>query len=944
MKRFHPSLCSLGDPPRPLFPALLLGLLLPTAPFAGAQDEEPVPSEPSPTTPGGQFEGGAIEKGQIISNFVVDRDVFGGGNFYWAMAELESSEIIARGKMDVEGIDNIILRPRTAYRMLSFYEETLSLGTIDFTTPGAGRAFQIPCMDYALLENAPDSDNDGLPDPLEEIAGTHVNNPDTDGDGFSDGAEVRQGRDPLDGFFAATGIIASGPTPAPAVDVCTINNIAIVPCGEAGVSVFNVRQGDAPTRIAQVNTQGNALGVACFSNYIAVADGPGGLAVIDISDPPASRVLHQLKFNSPVNAVTARGNVAFAGLNNGTIVMVDMVTGLEIARNTQVRSRIQDLGQRGGYLYALVTGRLYTFETFGDQLTLLGDDNSPGSLGAGQIRQRLVIGDDFLFALHTSGFNVFDLANLADPSLSEQNSTAAQGWKQIVPTGSALGVSTLSPNSTADGAHDVSLYRLDGDFGEDDFITTYPTPGRAIAVSLYNGLAYIADGSSGLQVINFLAFDTAGQAPTIAIEVEASDGKVEEGKVFSVRTPATDDVMVRSVEYFIDDVPVALDGNFPFELGLISPAIEDGDDTFEVYALATDTGGNIARSETVSLQLVPDATPPRVRAVNPSDGDLIGSLTSLLAVFSEPIKPELLARNVSLRRSGHDGVFGTSDDETVSISREYYDDTSTLFLKFPSDAVPGIYQFRIETGLTDLAGNRLSEPFVSTFKIYGFEDGDADGVPDDLEEALGLDPQNPDSDGDGIRDGMEDFDNDGLPNVGEVILFQNPAEADSDGDGIKDGDEDTDFDGLNDGDEIRSNTDPTKIDSDGDGISDPDELREGSDPLNADSAPLMIASSQVVSYLHGGLLGAEGEGLNLAVSSQVSSFLNAVPETLDDEFEFVVASQAASYLNASPAPLPSELDISLVSPTASYLNSTPSPAPQPNGAHSSVIFYENQAP
>jgi hypothetical protein len=42
-------------------------------------------------------------------------------------------------------------------------------------------------------------------------------------------------------------------------------------------------------------------------------------------------------------------------------------------------------------------------------------------------------------------------------------------------------------------------------------------------------------------------------------------------------------------------------------------------------------------------------------------------------------------------------------------------------------------------------------------------DSDGDGVSNRREEALGLDPRNPDSDGDGIRDGADDASGDGVP-------------------------------------------------------------------------------------------------------------------------------------------------------------------------------------
>ena len=46
--------------------------------------------------------------------------------------------------------------------------------------------------------NDSDTDDDGLTDGDEVIAGTDANNPDTDGDGTNDGDEVTNGTDPTD--------------------------------------------------------------------------------------------------------------------------------------------------------------------------------------------------------------------------------------------------------------------------------------------------------------------------------------------------------------------------------------------------------------------------------------------------------------------------------------------------------------------------------------------------------------------------------------------------------------------------------------------------------------------------------------------------------------------------------------------------------------------------
>lgn len=68
-------------------------------------------------------------------------------------------------------------------------------------------------------------------------------------------------------------------------------------------------------------------------------------------------------------------------------------------------------------------------------------------------------------------------------------------------------------------------------------------------------------------------------------------------------------------------------------------------------------------------------------------------------------------------------------------------------------------------------------------------DSDSDGLPDSWEEMMGLDPNNPDTDGDGIPDGDEDYDGDGLSNHDEWVYGTDPMNPDTDGDGVSDGDE-----------------------------------------------------------------------------------------------------------------------------------------------------------
>ena len=143
--------------------------------------------------------------------------------------------------------------------------------------------------------------------------------------------------------------------------------------------------------------------------------------------------------------------------------------------------------------------------------------------------------------------------------------------------------------------------------------------------------------------------------------------------------------------------------------------------------------------------------------------------------------------------------------------------------------------------------------------IIAEADPDRDGLPNDVEAALGTDPENPDTDNDGLSDGEEvntygtspvdfDTDGDGIGDGEEVNNYgTDPRDKDSDDDGIDDGMEvmsygtdpsstDTDGDGLNDREEVQFyNTDPNNADTDGDGLGDAEEVGLGTDPRNPDT-------------------------------------------------------------------------------------------------------------
>ncbi len=640
------------------------------------------------------------------------------GLHYFAIEQLKpgqsSGSIVRRGTAGSNGTaySNLILAPNTRYRQWLLQAATLNVGFYEFTTPGNGQTLSLPPI-LLFPSTSLDTDGDGLHNEGELIMGTNPNDVDSDGDGVPDGAEVRQSTNPLDGKPAATGIIASVDTPGAAVDVCAVDDIAAVADSGSGVSVVDIQSVANPIIIAQVDTPGSAAAVACAGDVIAVADGAAGLAVIDVSDPPAAQIIHQVLLGSAAQAVVTGGGIAFVGLTSGTVAELDMASGALLGQ-LDFTEAIHDLALAGDRLYVLTTHELHA--VFVEDLSV---DGSAISLGSSPGRRRLFVGGDVAYTAHSRGYNTFDISAPGAPVLIATGFTPQLGWKQIVPNGSGLGVAAVGVNPNPSPAN-VSLYDVSDASLTNEFITTFFTPGNATAVSIHNGLAYVADGASGLQIINYLAYDALDVPPTLSLSTNFVPGQAEEGQVMRVTAGVSDDVQVRNVEFFVDGVPVATDGNFAFEHRFVTPLIAQ-QPSFTLSAQATDTGGNATSTVETVITLTTDATPPRASRVSPENGSIVHADTTraISATFSEPIDPATLSdATFRLFSAGPDGAAGSADDVLVTGGIvSYRDDINTAFLTLGTLLPPDSYSAELSPAITDIAGNALPADVVWTFDI-----------------------------------------------------------------------------------------------------------------------------------------------------------------------------------------------------------------------------------
>ncbi|PWI47182.1 hypothetical protein CEE45_12830 [Candidatus Heimdallarchaeota archaeon B3_Heim] len=173
-------------------------------------------------------------------------------------------------------------------------------------------------------------------------------------------------------------------------------------------------------------------------------------------------------------------------------------------------------------------------------------------------------------------------------------------------------------------------------------------------------------------------------------------------------------------------------------------------------------------------------------------------------------------------------------------------------------------------------------------------DLDNDSLINLFEYQNGLRADNPDTDGDGLTDGIEviihhtdpllnDSDNDGLTDGTEIAThLTDPTDNDTDNDGLMDGveiityrtdpnDGDSDDDGVSDGDEVNLYLiDPNDDDSDDDGILDGEEINRGFDPTDPNDPPIQDPLQEFL--VISGIIAVVG-GVSVTVISVGASYI-----------------------------------------------------------------------
>ena len=559
---------------------------------------------------------------------------------------------------------------------------------------------------------APDIDFDGLPDDIEFAIGSNAKAKDTDKDGLDDFTEIQQGLDPLGGRAVPTGVVAGlalkGEAKEVVLEGSTLNaesQTAYVATGSYGLAIVDASQFQKPVVLSQLDLLGDSVDVSVDASLAiaAVASGIGGLNLVNVATPNNPTLLQNIAFNA--TQVEVFEGIAYAS-RGAELRAYDLLTGERLATYVGTAT-ITGLAREGSMLYTMDANRaLHAIDISSGALVSRGTVVMPSA------GNKLFVGGGVAYiAAGNGGTGGFMTANVANPDslqlLSGIDSNGVAGTA-IALNGSGLAVVAGSSNFVFGSFTSVDVMSVSDPANTANFITRFTLPQVPFDIAIGAGLAFVADGTGGLQVVNYRAFDNQGQAPIVTATLDAADLdlstsgiQVQEGSLVRLRPTVTDDVQVRNVELLVNGQVVHNDVSFPFEMSAGLPTIAgNGSNQVTLQVRATDTGGNVGLSTPITVQLVPDTLAPAITSISPTDGSKRGqAFRTVVVSFSEAMDESTLsAANIQL--IGPSGAVTPTDIQVRTGGRTVQFTYAPLTI--------GSYQVVInKAAVKDLAGNAI---------------------------------------------------------------------------------------------------------------------------------------------------------------------------------------------------------------------------------------------
>ncbi|MFH1230375.1 MAG: hypothetical protein V1709_02645 [Planctomycetota bacterium] len=205
-------------------------------------------------------------------------------------------------------------------------------------------------------------------------------------------------------------------TPGSAYGIYVSGNYAYVADGSSGLQVIDISNSRAPIRVGSCDTPGSAYGIYVSGNYAYLADVSSGLQIIDISNPKIPILSGSYDTPSSAYGIYVSGNYAYVADVSLGLQVIDISNPESPIRvgNCDTNSYAQDVYISGNYAY-VANG--YS----GLQIIDISNPKAPTAAGnydtPGFAQDVYVSGNYAYVADHSLGLQVIDISNPRIPTL-----------------------------------------------------------------------------------------------------------------------------------------------------------------------------------------------------------------------------------------------------------------------------------------------------------------------------------------------------------------------------------------------------------------------------------------------------------------------------------------------------------------------------------------------
>ncbi len=310
--------------------------------------------------------------------------------------------------------------------------------------------------------------------------------------------------------------VASYRSSTPSHDVAVSDGLAFVANGNGGLTVLDIENPEQPLWLGSHQKLGYTVKVSSEARRVAVLNDAGMIFLIDATNPLEPTTLSSYRSDDTLLDIALHGNLLFV-LTPDEIQVMDFS-----ATSPQLSNEGLDFGQGvnlGGERRVYIDNNLaYVADWFSGihiydlsrprQPELLSSYHTPGS------PKGIVVRDGVAFVADDDhGLQVLDVSNPLEPTLVSTLLTQGLAYTPRL-VGDLLYLASHRGGFQIIDISDVSSPRL---------VSEYDTDGKAWSMEIHNNIAYVADDDSGL-----LMFDVSDPTRPELIGQHFNGGAAEE--------------------------------------------------------------------------------------------------------------------------------------------------------------------------------------------------------------------------------------------------------------------------------------------------------------------------------------------------------------------------------------------------------------------------------